>query len=55
MRRVKKKATRENSSVSTMVSSDEYRRAYDRWKKIGPIKGIAANSRLSREQAHERR
>jgi len=60
----KTKAARENSSVSKMIrclldnemrSNDEYWRAYDRWKRIGCIKGIDADSRLSREQAHERR
>jgi len=60
----RKKAAEENTSVSKLVgrmlesqmrTSDDYWRAYDRWKKIGTIKGINAAGRLSREQAHERR
>jgi hypothetical protein len=60
----KRKAVSENSSVSKLIGrmlenemrlSDEYWRAYERWKRIGCIKGIDAESRLSREQVHERR
>jgi hypothetical protein len=60
----RRKAAEENTSVSKLVggmlenqmrTGDEYWRAYDRWKKIGSIKGINAAGRLSREQAHERR
>ena len=60
----RRKAAEENISVSKLVggmlesqmrTGDEYWRAYDRWKKIGGIKGINAAGRLSREQAHERR
>jgi len=32
----------------------EYWCAFDRWKKIGGMKGIDAAGRLSREEAHER-
>jgi len=38
-----------------MRMTDEYRRAYARWKKIGSIPGIDAAGRLSREEAHARR
>jgi hypothetical protein len=60
----RKKAAEENTSVSKLVgrmlesqmrTSDDYWRAYERWKKIGTIKGLNAAGRLSREQAHERR
>jgi hypothetical protein len=60
----RRKAAEENTSVSKLVgrmletqmrTGDEYWRAYDRWKKIGGIKGINAAGRLSREQTHERR
>jgi hypothetical protein len=57
-------AAEENTSVSRLVGSmleermrrsDEYWRAYQRWKKVRPVKGIDASGRMSREQAHERR
>jgi len=60
----RKKAAEENTSVSQLVGrmlenqmrlSDDYWRAYRRWRRIGPIKGIDAAHRLTREQAHERR
>lgn len=58
------KAAEENTSVSRLVGqmiesqmrlTDEYWRAYQRWKKIGGIPGIDAAGRLSREEAHARR
>lgn len=60
----RKKAAGENTSVSRLVGrmlenqmrvSDEYWRAYRRWKKTGSLEGIDAAGRLSREEAHERR
>jgi hypothetical protein len=60
----RRKAAEENTSVSKLVGrmlenqmrvSDEYWRAYHRWKKIAGIKGIDAAHRLSRQQAHARR
>ena len=60
----RKKAAAENTSVSKLVGriienqmllSDEYWRAYRKWKKIGSIKGIDASRRLCREEAHARR
>jgi hypothetical protein len=60
----RKKAAEENTSVSKLVGrmledqmrrTDEYWKAYERWKKIGPIKGFDASKRLSREQVNERR
>jgi hypothetical protein len=60
----RKKAAEENTSVSKLVGrmlenqmrmTDEYWRAFARWKKIGGMKGIDAAGRLSREEAHERR
>ena len=60
----RKKAAEEDTSVSQLVgrmlenqmqASDDYWRAYRRWKKIGTIKGIDAARRMTRDQAHERR
>lgn len=60
----RKRAAEENTSVSKLVGrmlenqmrmTDEYWRAFDRWKKIGGIKGIDAAGRFSRQEAHERR
>lgn len=59
----RQKAAAENTSVSRLVGrmlesktrlSDEYWRAYERWKKIGSIAGIDAAARPSREDAYER-
>jgi hypothetical protein len=59
----RRKAAEESTSVSRLVGqmleeqmsvSDEYWRAYRRWKKLGSIDVSAAN-RLSREEAHARR
>jgi hypothetical protein len=38
-----------------MRLSDDYWRAYKRWRKIGSIQGIDAAGRMSRDQAHARR
>jgi hypothetical protein len=60
----RRKAAEENTSVSRLVGrmieeqmrmSDDYRRAYARWNKMGSIPGLNASSRLSREEAHERK
>lgn len=60
----RRKAAEENTSVSKLVGrmlehqmrlSDDYWRAYARWKRIGRVEGIDAAGRLSREEAHERR
>jgi len=60
----RKKAAEENTSVSKLVGrmleeqmrrTDDYWRAYARWKKIGPIPGMDASERGSRESIHERR
>jgi hypothetical protein len=60
----RRKAAEENTSVSRLVGqmlenqmklTDEYWRAFEEWKKIGPIRGIDAAGRLNREQAHGRR
>lgn len=59
----RKKAAEENTSVSRLVGrmleeqmtmSDEYWRAYRRWKKIRSM-DVDAAGRLSREEAHARR
>ena len=58
---VRRKAADENTSASKLVGriledqmrqTDEYRRAFLRWKKIGTIPGIDAAKRLSREEAN---
>lgn len=60
----RKKAAEENTSVSKLVGqmlerqmrmTDEYWKAYERWKTTGKIKGIASPRPLTREEAHERR
>jgi hypothetical protein len=62
--RLRQKAAAENTTVSRLVGriledqmrlSDEYWRAYERWKKIAGIPEVDATARLSREDAHERR
>lgn len=60
----RKAAAEESTSVSKlvgrmleeeMVRRDEYWEAYEKWKKIKPIKGFDASKRMSRDEAHERR
>lgn len=59
----RRKAAEENTSVSKLVGrmlesqmrmSDDYARAYRRWKKIRGFP-IGAANRMSREEAHERK
>lgn len=59
----RKKAAEENTSVSRLVghmleremrAGDEYWRAFEEWKKFKPMP-IYAASRMTREEAHERR
>jgi len=58
------KAAEESTSVSKLVGrmledqmrlSDEYWRAYEKWKTIKPVPGADATKRMSREETHERR
>ena len=58
------KAAEESTSVSKLVGrmledqmrrSDEYWRAYEKWKTIQPVPGADATKRMSREETHERR
>jgi len=60
----RRKAAEENTSVSKLVgqmlenqmrAGDDYWRAYRRWKRMSPVKGIDAARRMSREEAHARR
>jgi len=60
----RRKAAEENTSVSKLVGqmlenhmrrSDEYWKAFDRWKQIGSVPGVEAGKRLKRDKAHERR
>jgi hypothetical protein len=60
----RRRAADKNTSVSKLVGGMleeqmrthdvDYWKAYEKWKKIKPIPGLAAN-RLSREEANERR
>ena len=63
LRWARKRAAEENTSVSKLVGrmladkmrqTGEYWAAYEKWKKIKPIPGLAAN-RMTREEANERR
>jgi hypothetical protein len=38
-----------------MRQTDAYWQAFERWKKLKPLKGLDASKRLSREEANERR
>lgn len=60
----RRKAADENTSVSRIVSemleremrlSDEYWRAFDRWKSHHPVAARPAAERLTRAEVHERR
>ncbi len=61
----RRKAADENTSVSKLVGGmieqqmrthdADYWKAYEKWKKIKPVKGFDASQRLTREQVHERR
>jgi hypothetical protein len=60
----RRKAADENISVSRLVGrmlenqmrmTDEYWQAYEQWKKLKPIPGIASQPRLTREEIHIRR
>lgn len=60
----RRKAAEENTSVSRLVGemlerqmrlTDEYWRAFDRWKSKQPLAESGAAGRMSREAVHERR
>jgi len=60
----RKKAAERNTSVSKLVGemlekemrqTDEYWRAYERWKAIDSVSGIDSANRPSRDELHERR
>ncbi|MGD0620668.1 MAG: CopG family transcriptional regulator [Bryobacteraceae bacterium] len=60
----RRKAAEENTSMSRLVGemlerqmrlTDEYWRAFDRWKKNQPRAVRGAAQRLTREELHERR
>jgi len=60
----RRKAADENTSVSKLVGrmleeqmrrTDDYWQAYEKWKKIKPIKGFDASKRLTRDELYERR
>ena len=59
----RRKAAEENTSVSKLVGrmledqmrmTDEYWKAYETWKKIGPSKGFDASKRLKRNELYDR-
>jgi hypothetical protein len=59
----RRKAAEENTSVSRLVSdmieremrlSDEYWRAFERWKSRTPAAARGGAGRMSREEVHER-
>jgi hypothetical protein len=60
----RRQAAEKNTSVSRLVGdmlerqlhlSDEYWRAFDRWKSNRPLAAVGAAERLSREDVHARR
>ena len=60
----RRKAAEENTSVSRFMSellerqmrlTDEYWRAYERWKEIRGLAQAGAAARMTRDEAHERR
>lgn len=60
----RRRAAEENTSVSKLVgrmlenqmrASDDYWRAFRKWKRLGPMKRLDAARRMSREEAHARR
>jgi hypothetical protein len=60
---VRRKAAEENRSISGLVGemleqqmrlTDEYLRAFDRWKSNRPLAQASAAERMSREEVHER-
>jgi hypothetical protein len=61
----RRKAADRNTSVSKLVGEmlesemrthdASYWKAYEKWKKMKPIKGLDASKRLTRDQVHERR
>jgi len=60
----RRKAAEENTSVSKLVGrmldeqmrrTDDYWQAYEKVKKIKPIKGFDASKRLTRDELYERR
>ncbi len=63
LRWARKKAIDEDTSLSSLVSgmlgeersrSAEYWKAFEDWKEMGPIPGLDASKRLTREEAHAR-
>jgi hypothetical protein len=60
----RRKAAEENTSVSKLVGrmleeqmrrTDDYWQAYEKVKKIKPIKGFDASKRLTRDELYDRR
>jgi hypothetical protein len=60
----RRKAAEENTSVSRLIGemlerqmrlSDDYWRAFDRWKSRSAVAAAGAGERMSREEVHERR
>ena len=60
----RRKAADENTSVSRLVGAmleekmrltDEYWKAFERWKQIKPVKGFKVSDAFTRDEVHERR
>jgi len=58
----RKQAAEENTSVSKLVGrmledrmrrTDDYWKAYEKWKKIKPIPGLDAAKRMSRQELYD--
>jgi len=64
LRWARRRAAEKNTSVSKLIGrmledemrrTDEYWKAYERWKKIKPIPGFDASKRLKRDEPYDRR
>ena len=64
LRWARRQAAEKNTSVSKLIGrmleeemrrTDEYWKAYERWKKIKPIPGFDASKRLKRDEIYDRR
>lgn len=63
LRWARRQAAEKNTSVSKLIGrmledemrrTDEYWKAYERWKKIKPIPGVDASKRLKRDEIYDR-
>jgi hypothetical protein len=63
LRWARRQAAEKNTSVSKLLGhmiedemrrTDEYWKAYERWKKIKPIRGFDASKRAKRDELYDR-